>query len=1266
MAEDLTSYKWQYRYCSSSLNDAGQPTDILHDFYLPALSRATRYDRVAGYFRSSSLAAASQGYSAFLNHSGQMRLIVGADLQIQDVEAILEGNHQRLSDSLMNELEGAENWPDDVQNGVALLGKMVASGQLEVRVAFRVNAKTGKPISVDSIEDGYVHEKWFIMADNDDNRLYGSGSMNESRTALVLNAENIDIHCDWKGEESKERVEGAEEDFLALWENRNPHMCVMEIPEAVKKRLIHMKNLRNQPTEIDGTVVQAKVEPSPEELLKFAVLKDAPKMPGGVYIGMYSAPVEPWPHQEIVSRRLVESWPYSYMMCDEVGLGKTIEGALAIRSLVLSGRVKRVLIIPPANLTGQWHRELAQKAMLPFSLSKPKPGSTGKVVHTKIYPFADEEAVDSDLYGPDLNIVSTGLVSRKERFEQLKRAEPCDIILVDESHYARRQNPREGADGRAKYGNLYTSMQYGLRLKAKSLWMATATPMQIDPIEAYDLFRLTNRVGEFQEDPTVSMEYFKMLGNIVNGKKLNFQQWQILGQSFAQIEALDPYLWNNLQQTAVTGKNRKVLKNLPVQEPKKADIHQLIQPLFAASPLSRVMMRHTRALLEIYRENGELTSNLARRHVRPVCAVKFTPQEETFYNMLEAYCNELGRQIRKYNPQTRQVMVFLLNFLQLRFASSFYAIQMTLYRRLMRVENTLKVGARTFDSQEEMDEALNEMCDVDADYDEGDLSDITLDALLKDRSKVDLEWEKTELTKMLAYLRGITDTPSKMQALLEELSKRQVGNRMRQTVLFTRFYDTLTSIRSFLSVRDSDMRVGIYAGGVSRYYDPGKGTDVNTTHDEIKRMFLNGDIDLLLCTDAAAEGLNLQTADLLINFDLGWNPMKIEQRIGRIDRIGQKYSDIEVMNMCYLGSTEQIVYGRLLSRLATASLVVGSQQISMLPVEPDEFRQLHDGEITLDELEKRSVSRLKQQREANASMEMSAEDMYQMYSRMSAQMRAQQYPADIGQLWDTLVSSNYLKSCGAVLHDNETWYLPRNEELPEISGTIDRSIVSDDLEFLTWGNHNIDSLLSTMSEKLEKTDEHIQRIAVSICGFETVGYAVSTKDGPVLVTSFEQAQSIKVDLGSSLTADNIQSCTNELQSMAAVDVAQIATAEDAEKRNGEVSVLHRQLVTCSSIALLREMESQGCDKFSDAIKTLENDTKSIHYAVLPYLVFEGKAALLLFPISQNSGEIQVMVRGVLFDCAIAMAKREAAGIKAKNSDKKTADVIRRLEHRQGA
>jgi SNF2 family DNA or RNA helicase len=185
-------------------------------------------------------------------------------------------------------------------------------------------------------------------------------------------------------------------------------------------------------------------------------------------------------------------------------------------------------------------------------------------------------------------------------------------------------------------------------------------------------------------------------------------------------------------------------------------------------------------------------------------------------------------------------------------------------------------------------------------------------------------------------------------------NRRSGGDRIRQTVLFSRFLDSITSIREYLSIRSPRMRVGIFSGQQAKYYDPAQHKDRSITHEEIKRLFLAGEIDLLLCTDAAAEGLNLQTADLLINFDLGWNPMKIEQRIGRIDRIGQKYSDIEVLNMCYLGSVEETVYGRLLNRLKDANLIVGTQQISMLPVEPQEFRDLQSGAIDEEELERRS------------------------------------------------------------------------------------------------------------------------------------------------------------------------------------------------------------------------------------------------------------------------------------------------------------------------
>nr|HRD15292.1 hypothetical protein [Methanothrix soehngenii] len=133
----LKEYFWQYSYKTSALSASGKPIDILHDFYIPALRRAARYDRVAGYFRSSSLAAASQGFSAFTGHGGQMRLVMGADLDEGDVAAIIKGDTQRLAARLNEELETRDSWPEDVTRGVDLLAWMVAQGHLVAKVAFR-------------------------------------------------------------------------------------------------------------------------------------------------------------------------------------------------------------------------------------------------------------------------------------------------------------------------------------------------------------------------------------------------------------------------------------------------------------------------------------------------------------------------------------------------------------------------------------------------------------------------------------------------------------------------------------------------------------------------------------------------------------------------------------------------------------------------------------------------------------------------------------------------------------------------------------------------------------------------------------------------------------------------------------------------------------------------------------------------------------------------------------------------------------------------
>jgi hypothetical protein len=457
------------------------------------------YDRVASYFRWTSLAAAAQGFEAFARHQGQIRLVVGADLDPSDVSAILKGEEARRDATLLAALGVPNDWPADVRDGVALFAWMVARRWLDVRVAFRVHARSGRPLTPDSVADGYVHMKFAVLCDAPGDRLYLSGSLNESRTALQLNAENIDVHCSWRGDDPAAQVADAEHRFALLWGDENAAMRVLPLPEAVQQRLIEFLEFvpfRRRKEPESTTELDEGPSLSPLERLRFALLRDGPRLSNGRAVGIATAPIEPWPHQAVVARRLVECFPFSWLLCDEVGLGKTIEAGLALRSLYLSGIAKRILIAAPASLSRQWQREMASKFLLPFGRAT----SGAPLRHEYLLPSEMDQPAAS-LCEPDLAIVSTGLLVRQDRRQELQRARGFDVILLDEAHYARRGNPQRGTRADPNFGTLYRLLAELLRGKARALLLATATPMQLDPIEATDLVSLTRRAGLFLSSP---------------------------------------------------------------------------------------------------------------------------------------------------------------------------------------------------------------------------------------------------------------------------------------------------------------------------------------------------------------------------------------------------------------------------------------------------------------------------------------------------------------------------------------------------------------------------------------------------------------------------------------------------------------------------------------------------------------------------------------------------------------------------------------------
>nr|WP_275888417.1 helicase-related protein [Desulfobulbus alkaliphilus] len=989
---------------------------------------------------------------------------------------------------------------------------------------------------------------------------------------------------------------------------------------------------------------------------------------------METAPVSPWPHQEVVARRLIESWPYSFLLCDEVGLGKTIEAGLAIRSLVLSGLARRVLITAPASLTIQWQREMATKFLLPFGRAL----TGASIRHEYLFP-AERVAAATGLYQPNFCIVSTGLLARKDRRNDIAASRRFDIALVDEAHYARRQNPA-AADNRRqepRYGRLYATIRDEVRKRSEALWLATATPMQLDWIEVFDLIHLSDRVGSFQDDPTLTWGYYDILGRLVHNQPVRDEEWQFLRRVINAVGLQDPLLQKYMENAVIDGRIRACSRQWLEQGrlPRGRDLVNIRRLIFAAAPLSRVMLRHTRALLEIYKSQGRLNANLAKREILPIPRIVFTTLEQQAYDKLEEYCEGLARQMQAATKDQSSVfnLKFLLSLLRLRFASSLYAIRETIRRRLERVAATLA------SFQQPTSEIQLEDYDVDADDEDGEGA--VIETLLKNRTEQDLRWEQRQLKQLLETLGDLHEMPSKMQTFLDVMdSRRQPGGRIKQTVVFTRFFDTLTDIVTRLRRIDPTMLIGTYSGRGGSYVAPATGKMISVERDAIKQRFMREEIDVLVCTDAAAEGLNLQTADMLINFDLPWNPMKVEQRIGRIDRIGQKFEQIFVLNLCYAGSVEETVYGRLMKRLQKAAGVVGSQQISMLPITEEDFRLLANGTLTEQELEAQARDRIIIQQQRTASMEIPAQDLYDIYLRLGQQHRAVPSPVSLGEMWQVLTESSFLRGLGCQVSADG-----RLMTIKGITGVADDSLLTVDrdlydkglpgesrsIHFASYGDPIFDAILEMVEQF--KLPDSVRRLKVQSEGIggEMVGYAVledTTKNahGCRLIRSLAETESLVLAEDDAALLDEASgNLLPALQRILAEERGPIRATEQVARYNRRAALAQQRFSLYIAHRLLSSGDINGDDPFYSKIAGLTTQFDSGDMVPVYNLSVTSLQEIqdeLVFDIALPAvgRTTNIRVPALLANSAIDAACRLADSFRRRRGDINVGEVLERL------
>lgn len=210
--------------------------DLINEFYIPVLSCAVSYDRIAGFFSSSSLAIAAKGIAGLISNNGKMRLLACPRLNERDAEVLEEVSENPmkfLDEKLASEFENIE---DGFQNDhIKALGWMIANNYLEIKIALVKN--NGRFYTQKQVEKvGIFHQKVGIMKDINGDRISFSGSINETASGWLDNIEEFKVFKSWN-EEGK-YLKDDEEKFNSFWENKREFVCTYSLPETIRNNLI--------------------------------------------------------------------------------------------------------------------------------------------------------------------------------------------------------------------------------------------------------------------------------------------------------------------------------------------------------------------------------------------------------------------------------------------------------------------------------------------------------------------------------------------------------------------------------------------------------------------------------------------------------------------------------------------------------------------------------------------------------------------------------------------------------------------------------------------------------------------------------------------------------------------------------------------------------------------------------------------------------------------------------------------------------------------
>ena len=723
------------------------------------------------------------------------------------------------------------------------------------------------------------------------------------------------------------------------------------------------------------------------------------------------------PHQVSVVHKVVSNYPHRFLLCDEVGLGKTIEAGMVLKELRARGGAQRVLAIVPPNLVGQWHFEMKTKFNENFS-----------VLNTDTVRFLRNQGqFDNPFTFSESILCSSSWVANQTWAELCSRVN-WDLVIVDEAHHARSHRSGNRVTTTRLY-RLVSKLAEPEHFAQRSMLFLTATPMQLDTHELYSLVELL--------DPALfpSEEHFEQHRRAIPGLSRLVERLDSDGFPLPDEEPDETINqvadWLGLD---VSVARQRLSSGTEERERLTAELadHHL---------LSEVLIRNRKA------EVGGFMPRIASRW-----KVELTPEEGAALEAIEDYV-QYGFQLAEGTNDTPTGFVMVI--FQKLMASSIAAIRKSLGRRQERIlARNPRAPATGYDLEEQL---LNDE----------EASDIVAGI----SATPDLVGEELSLLERAIEFLDRVKSDSKADVLVAQLSKLFDDSPNEKVLLFTQFRETQRHLEDTLTERD--WGVNVFHGQMNA-----------VEKDRGVEDFKNGvGPQILICTEAGGEGRNFQFCHILVNYDLPWNPMKVEQRIGRVDRIGQDHT-VSIFNLWVKDSIEERVLDVLEKRIRVFEETVGGLDPILGDTESDIRKMMRiAGERRVEALEefgRQLEEQVRHARDAEAKLGDFIMDTKSYRRELAERIAGQPSPIKnydldtfIGQLLSD--ARTYMRRTGAIYE--LTFHgeiLDAHKEL-FAGGTkrkavfrADRRPDSEDVEFMAFGHPIVDGAVErVLAEEYE-------------------------------------------------------------------------------------------------------------------------------------------------------------------------------------------------------